>query len=105
MDKEILVCREKCPRKGESMKNIQENRLKISYRRCMGCEMCARACAEFMGIDRDFSKQSWNIILKNGKAVIKDHQKCQEMIPTCKFSCLEQCPTKALRAEFFKKVR
>ncbi len=68
----------------------------------MGCEMCARVCAMIHGCDRDHDKSRWNIILKNGKAVIKNLDLCLENLEFCQLTCLEQCPTKALCGEIIR---
>ncbi|MHA1731836.1 MAG: hypothetical protein ACTSU5_07825 [Promethearchaeota archaeon] len=79
--------------------------LRVIASRCMGCEMCARVCAQIHGFDRDPDKKRWNIILKNGKAVILNPELCTDEIDFCKVTCLEQCPTKALSSEVLKLSR
>lgn len=92
----------------EKLAGNAQPQLKVINARCMGCEMCARVCAQIRGLEKHTftsNKPGWNIILKNGKATILDLALCQHLLPTCNMACLEHCPTKALCAEFIRQEK
>ncbi len=65
--------------------------------KCLGCENCGYACAEFHG--KGENRRYWIIHMVNGVATIKDVEFCRANQEKCGQICLQNCPTKALSAQ------